>query len=222
MIIDLKKIFKALIIADENELHSIKKYGWKKVKSIKILNKKFFIYQKNEKFLTLVHSGIGLINASATTAILLSVFTNIKVVYNFGAVGGYGENIEIYDLIIPEKFYIIDTFTPWYLDGQTPGEKQYFTNNLTDLSIKNFNIGSSNSFIFKKQKAQLFANKFQAFIFDMESAAIAQICDQNKVKFMSVKAVSDKIGENIFSKDDINLRIKKSSIIALEYLIKII
>ncbi|MGZ9414178.1 phosphorylase family protein [Mycoplasma sp. 5370] len=220
MITDLTKIKNALIIADPEEEHLLIQEGWNLKKTIKKLNKKFLVFEKNNNFLVVLYSGIGLINAASSTTLLLSVFNNIENIYNFGAVGSISKKHNIFEIVIPKKFFNIDTQTPWYNFGQTPGEKQYFLNKIKIIEkVKYSNICSSNSFLDSKEKALEFYKKTKCEIFDMESFAIAQVCSQNKINFFSVKAISDKISQDVDNKLDINFRIKESSKKAFLFLI---
>ncbi|UWD33957.1 phosphorylase family protein [Mesomycoplasma molare] len=223
MITEFQNIKNAIIIADPNEVNNLTKYSWKLVQKINLLNKIFYIYQKNNKQIVLVYSGIGLINAASTTGILLSKFSGIENIFNFGAVGAFSKNLNIYDVVIPKHFFNLDVKTPWYEDGKTPGEEAFFTNKLISLEkFSKVNLCSSNSFIFDKQQAKTFQEKFNCSIFDMESFAIAQISFQNKINFYSFKAISDKIGQNIEHVDNINKRIAHASELAFNELIDFI
>lgn len=222
MISELKKIKFALIIADENELKNLEEFQWNLLNSFFLKNKKIWIYEKNNNKILIIHSGIGLVNAASATQILLDHLENLKAIFSHGAVGAFSNELKIYDVVIPEKIYFYDVHTPWYKYGQIPGEKEFYFNSLkeNDSQISNLNLGSGNSFLFDSTIIKNIQKEIPVNIFDMEAAAIAQICSQNKIELFLVKAVSDKIGENVEHKDDINLRISNAAKFSLSIILK--
>ena len=56
----------------------------------------------------------------------------------------------------------------------------------------------------------------------MESAAIANVCDKNNIEFYCVKTVSDIVGKNLVSSNEINQYISKAARISFEKMIKLI
>ena len=205
-----------IIIADSNEL---KKFEFELLET-KVINQftfnKYKIY-KHE--VVVVHSGIGIANAAAAAQELISSF-NIEGIYNYGAVGS-DNTLKILDMIIPERIYYHDVLTPWYDVGQTPGEKKFFTNAL-EPDGHHKNLGSGSSFI----NSQEIINKIQNFlnisIFDMESAAIAQIADKNDVPLYTIKCVSDSINSDVTSIIKINERISQAGKISFDKIIEYI
>ena len=66
---------------------------------------------------------------------------------------------------------------------------------------------------------QRFSN-YEVIAFDMESAAIAQVCTLNKTKYVIIRAISDIIGStDVF---DYNYFSTQASNKVLEYVLKII
>ncbi|MCC3160997.1 MAG: hypothetical protein K4H23_04790 [Mollicutes bacterium PWAP] len=208
----MKKLYKAIIVADENE---IKKINLKVIETKKIFQFNFKILENNIIF---VHSGIGVVNAGAAMQSLIENF-NILEIWNYGAVGAY-KNHEIYEVVIPKKFILGDVTTPWYPQGQTPGELPFYKNNIKQCSKTN--IVTTNSFIFEEKVMKNFKNNLNSTIFDMETAAYAQIAFKNNIPFNVVKCVSDVVGSDVENNDDINNRIKKSGLIAYKKMIELI
>lgn len=204
----MKKV--GIIVADENELSNI---PWKIKKSLKINQFNFLIFE-NE--VILVHSGIGIANAASATQELISSF-KVTEIWNYGAVGA-NTNLQLYDLIAPERIYYFDVNTPWYPQGQLPGEKPYFINNLK-LNKKN-NLSSGSSFLVNHEKIVRISNDLNVDIFDMEAAAIAQIADKNNIKIFIVKCVSDIIGQNKIAHQNINEQIALAGKKALNFILE--
>lgn len=204
-----------IIVADPNEIN---KFEFEKIKTEKINQFEFNIYKINGKEVVVVHSGIGIANAAAATQELISSY-NVESIYNYGAVGG-DDTVEVFDLIAPERIYFHDVVTPWYKRGQTPNEKEYFVNSLS-LENKN-NLGSGSSFLSSKELIDTVKKDIDVNIFDMETAAIAQIADKNNVKLYVIKCVSDSIGKTDDSLGNINERIQKAGLIAFKKTIELI
>ena len=201
-----------IIVADENEIN---KFDFK-VKETKQINQ--FVFTVFENNLVFVHSGIGIANAAAATQALIENFS-IKEIYNFGAVGA-NENLNVYDVVIPEKIFYHDVTTPWYDRGQTPGEDKFYLNSLT--GGKQNNLASGSSFVTDIKEINVISKELNVDIFDMETAAMAQIALKNKVPLKVIKVVSDSIGDNDEAVEDINIRIAKAGQIAFDYLMNII
>ena len=198
-----------ILIADSNE---IQKFPYDVIETRTINQFEFSIF---DKFVA-VHSGIGIANAAAATQELISSF-DIDEIINYGAVGA-NEFLNVYDIVTPEKIFFHDVTTPWYKRGQTPGEKEFFLNNIS--SSKNNNLGSGSSFISDKEEIALIKEELNVDIFDMETAAIAQIADKNNVKLSVIKVVSDSIGNTETSIENINDRINKAGEIAFNETLK--
>lgn len=204
------KIKNAIIYADSSEYVDPIIFGYTLIKKLNIANRFFSIYKKNDFEFILAHSKIGLINAAMTAQILISHF-NVKVIWNYGAVGSTNLNLNIYDIVIPEKIYFGDVTTPWYAFGQTPQEKEFYLNNLQNDKNISVNIASTNSFLSDKTQIDYIQQHINVEIFDMEIAAIAQVCFSNNVELKSLKYISDVIGKEKISIDNINKIIEKGA-----------
>lgn len=207
------------VIADPNEIHEIKEFNFINKCSQGSFEVEEYFY--NQISIFVIYSGIGLVNASIATQHLIDVY-KVNQIWNYGAVGS-SNKFNLFDVVIPLRFYYYDVKTPWYPDGQTPGEKEYFLNSLVGDFEYVANIGSGQSFLDSLDKINEIQKSLPLDIFDMESTAIAQTCSRNKVNFYCVKAVSDVIGKNCAKDvDEINSNIKKSSKFALSCIIKLI
>ncbi len=201
-----------ILVADANEINEFPF----EIKETKKINQFHFTIYTND--LVAVHSGIGIINAAAATQELISSFKVTELI-NYGAVGG-NDQVFVYDVITPEKIFLHDAITPWYDRGQTPGEKPFFLNSL--VSGKNNNLGSGSSFVADKESIDKIKKELDVDIFDMETAAIAQVADKNDVPLKVIKCVSDSIGQTPTDIEDINVRIAKAGKIAFERAIELI
>lgn len=204
-----------IIVADSNEIN---KFDFKLIEKNKVNQFEFSIYEINGEAVVVTHSGIGIANAAAATQEMISTY-NVSEIFNYGAVGATG-NLDIYDLITPEKIYYHDVVTPWYKRGQTPGEHEYYKNAIK--SEANQNLASGSSFLANKALIDEVRKDIDVSIFDMETAAIAQICNKNNVQLKVIKCVSDIIGKDDTQLEDINSRIANAGKKAFDKMIEII
>ncbi len=198
-----------ILVADPNEIND---FPFAVLETKEINQFKFSIF----KNFVAVHSGIGIANAAAATQELISSF-NVTEIINYGAVGG-NSKVKLYDIITPEKIFFHDVVTPWYKRGQTPGEKEFFTNSLS--TDKNNNLASGSSFIDNAEMMESISTELNVDIFDMETAGIAQIAEKNNVKLSVIKVVSDSIGITETNVENINDRIKNAGKIAFDEMLK--
>lgn len=203
-----------IIVADK---HEINKFEFPLIDKKTINQFEFSIYKIKEKQVVVVHSGIGIVNAAAATQALINNF-DIKEIVSYGAVGGDTQT-NVYEIIIPNKIYFYDVKTPWYAFGQTPGEKAFYENALQGT---NKNLASGNSFLHDLREIEEIQKHIKVHIFDMETAAIAQVASTNQIPLKVVKCVSDVIGSTEVELENINERITKAGKLAFDYMINLI
>lgn len=202
-----------IIVADKHELN---KFEFRLIETKTINQFEFNVFEINSKKVVVVHSGIGLVNAAAATQELISSY-KVSQIYSYGAVGG-DETTEVYEIVIPEKIFFHDVKTPWYKRGQTPGEKEFFVNAEKNTSSKN--LASGGSFLASKDLIEEVKKELNVAIFDMETAAIAQITDKNNVSLHVIKCVSDIIGKDSSNLESINDRITNAGKKAFDEMLK--
>lgn len=165
----------------------------------------------NGQNIVLVQSGIGKVNASIITALLLERY-NIDYVINTGVAGAMGENLKVTDMVVSTEVlhHDVDATNFGYSYGQVPGMPAVYTSDemlvrrsLTALSLNDEINGSSglivsgDSFIDSDaEKENIFANFPDAMCVDMESASIAQTCWQFNTPFVIIRSMSDSANES--------------------------
>ncbi len=172
---------------------------------IKYAGIKFFEGRINDTSLVVTECGVGKVNASMATAILVSMF-ECNFIINTGIAGGY--NLKQKDVIIASEVYYsdVDATKFGYEYGQIPGmPTKFYPSVEATLHVKSIlnKIG-----VKYKNVAVLSADKFitnvnqlgnpnlpSEFATDMESAAIAQACVKSGVDFIIIRYISDNIGE---------------------------
>lgn len=167
-------------------------------------------YQKHDLILTV--AGIGKVNASITTTLILSTF-NPDLVINIGIAGGIEKSLKTLDVVIANKvsFHDIESgfLNDSLLPGQLQGEPKYYPCDTTildyikaDKSLKikchkgliitGDQFVTDRSYVDNMMDAKF--KKDKVYACDMESASIAQVCYQFKKPVIIVRSISDIIG----------------------------
>ena len=150
--------------------------------------------------------GIGKVNAAAAASFMIERFKDITLVINLGVAGGIKSGIRQGDFVVASAAVQHDyDLSP---DGSPVGrvagyESHEFTcereaadkmsQALTALGYTHYRgvIASGDQFINCKQKCHDLSTQFRAYACDMETAAIAHVCDLFGKKFLGVRAMSD-------------------------------
>lgn len=150
-------------------------------------------------------SGVGKVNASFTTTILIKEF-NVDKIINIGIAGG-NSHMNVGDILLIDKIYYHDfDLTAFGYDlGEIPGIAKYFKASDLKIELKKGNVASGDRFITGISPL----NNIDCF--DMETAAIAHVCFLCKIEIFSIKIISDVIGKSKIN--DYEIFEKKASII---------
>ena len=203
-----------IVVADPNEL-SLQSLNIKK--QTKLNQFQLFYFEVKKIKCVIILSRIGIANAAAATQLLITKI-GVNHIYNYGGVGA-SSNLKLYDLVTPTKIFYHDVQTPWHKRGMIPNEMPFYKNNLQ--LAKCHNLASGSSFVNSKHYLLDLKHELDVDIFDMEAAAIAQICLQNQIPMTIIKCVSDIIGSN-HSQNDINLQIQKAGAKAFQKTLEVI
>ena len=165
----------------------------------------------NGQNIVLVQSGIGKVNASIITALLLERY-DIDYVINTGVAGAMGANLKVTDMVVSTAVahHDVDATNFGYSYGQVPGMPAVYTSDemlvsqsLAVLSLNDEINGSSglvvsgDSFIDSDaEKEHIFGNFPAAMCVDMESSSIAQTCWQFNTPFVIIRSMSDSANES--------------------------
>ncbi|MFC3417983.1 5'-methylthioadenosine/adenosylhomocysteine nucleosidase [Salinicoccus hispanicus] len=155
----------------------------------------------------LVQSGIGKVNASMITALLLERYY-VRIIINTGVAGGLSDALQVTDMVVSTSVlhHDVDAVEFGYALGQVPGMPKFYIadKGLVKLSMEAISgnpeinghgglIVSGDSFISSsEQKDGITRNFRKALAVDMESAAIAQTCYQYSTPFVIIRSISDK------------------------------
>ena len=199
-----------IIAAMNEEVEALKKI-MTDISIKKIYELQFITGKINEKEVVLVKCGVGKVNASRTTQILLNNF-DIEYVINVGTAGSLNENIEIGDIVIGEKLvqhdfdvtaagrekgYITDVGKYFYSDKKLIEETKQTIKKMNE----NFNtfigiIATGDIFVQDIKVKDTIKREFDADCAEMEGAAIAQVCMLDNIPFIVIRSISDKPNGN--------------------------
>ncbi len=173
------------------------------------VNIKFYEGMIEDKFVVLMQSGIGKVNASLSTTVLLEHY-NIEKVINIGTAGGLKPDCEVLDIVISENvfYHDVDVTAFSYKLGQVPQMPLYFKSdeNLVVLAEKILKteklayhkglIASGDQFISNEEQRKRILTQFSEVIaVEMEASAIAQVCYIYKKPFIILRSLSDIAGK---------------------------
>ena len=190
------------IIGAMEEEVTILKRKLNDMNEINIAHVKFYVGKLNHKEVVLTQSGIGKVNASISTTLLIEKF-NPEVVINTGSAGALDQTLSIGDILVSN--HVLYNATAFgYEYGQIPQMPKTYTTDPTllkktmhvleqqQLNGKVGMIVSGDSFIGSSEQRQKIKQQFpEAMAVEMEATAIAQTCYQFKVPFIVIRAVSD-------------------------------
>lgn len=200
-----------IITATEEEITAIKKYiTGSKVNKIFDLNFINGMIGKNE--VIVCESGVGKVNASRTTQLLIDNY-DVDCVMNIGCAGALKEQLNIGDIVIG-KYLVQHDFdiTKFNHDkGYIPnvGIKIESDKNLLGMFLNNIDsnvfvgtIATGDIFCTDKNMSLKIHNKFNADCVEMEGAAIAQVCYLCNIPFIIIRSISDVVnGTNTIDYD---------------------
>lgn len=174
-----------------------------------IANQTFYDGLIHGQPVTIVQSGIGKVNATIATTLLIQEF-EVDSVINTGSAGGIGGGLSIGDLAIASRlsYNDADNRVFGYKFGQIPQMDVEYTadENLVTLiethakplgwNVQKGLIVSGDSFISSQHQIEEIKEHFpEVLVTEMEGAAVAQTCRQFDIPFAVVRAVSDTADE---------------------------
>ncbi len=200
----MKKI--GIIAAMEEEKNAIKNM-MKDIKENKIYELIFTEGIINEKECVLVESGVGKVNSSRTTQIMIDKY-DIEYVINTGSAGSATDELNIGDIVIGKKIVQHD------FDITAFGHKKGYISNVgeyifsdeklinkfeevvgaidsEEIKIKIGTIATGDIFCTEAKMKDKIKEKFRADAIEMEAASIAQVCYLDKIPFIIIRSISD-------------------------------
>jgi len=206
-----------IIGAMQEEVDALLKY-MQIVKTVNQVSYTFYVGHINDIEVVVVKGGIGKVNASISTTVLLKSFTISKII-NIGSAGGLKEYQRQGDIIISNNVvhHDVDNRGFSYGIGQVPGMPLYYqadekmmntAEKIAEENTLRFETGliaSGDSFIYRKDQVEQITTNFdEALCTDMEASSIAQVCFVFTIPFIIIRALSD-----VFEQGESNLQFKE-------------
>jgi adenosylhomocysteine nucleosidase len=209
------------------------------VEEIKILNMSFFKGTLHGKEVVLVEGGIGKVNASVCTTILLEKFNVDKLIFT-GVAGGTNPDINVGDIVISTDLMEHDFDCTAF--GLKPGEIPRMDTSIFKADDKLVSIAkegaleifdpksiyvgrivSGDQFIAEPAKISWLRETFNSECTEMEGAAVAHVCHMFRVPFVIIRSISDKANDNAKTdfQEFVKLAAKNSKDLILEILKRI-
>lgn len=200
----MKKI--GIIAAMQEEMNAIKEI-MKDIVEKQIYELIFIEGKLNKKDCVLVQCGVGKVNSSRVTQILIDKF-EIEYIINVGSAGTANDELDIGDIVIGKNLaqhdFDITAFghKKGYISNVGENIKsdskliEKFRKVITEISDKNYKvkigtIASGDIFCTENTMKEKINKKFNADAIEMEGAAIAQVCYLDKIPFIVVRSISD-------------------------------
>lgn len=149
--------------------------------------------------LTAVKCGIGKVNAASATSVLISEKA-AEYILNAGLSGAV-HGLKREDMVAGESYIECDfdlTSIGYGLgvkpDGQNylyKADEKLLSYAVKSKGIKKAKLGTGDVFLTDSGKKKLFYDTFGIESFDMETAAIASVCDKCKIPMLSLRKISD-------------------------------
>lgn len=173
----------------------------KNVKREIIAQKEIYSGKIFNKDCTLIVSGIGKVNASLSTQLLIDKF-NPELILNFGTAGGVDDSVKALQYYIVSECCQFD-FDLRDLDGVPLGFIQDYnlsffpaTTLKFDFNLEKRKLASADRFTESQIDTKEIKN-LGCSLRDMEGGAIAQVCYSNSVPLIAVKGVTDVVGNGL-------------------------
>lgn len=200
-----------IITAMQEEMQEIENIMEEK-KTQKIYELNFITGKINSTDVVLVEAGVGKVNASRTTQILIDNFETDAII-NVGTAGSANDELKIGDIVIGEKVvqHDFDITAFGHPKGFISNVGQYVESDKTliekmeqtvlkmrdsEFKIKIGTIASGDIFCTELKMKEKIRTKFNADAIEMEGAAIAQVCKLDNVPFIIIRSISDKPNGN--------------------------
>ncbi len=199
----------------------------------------FFEGEIANKKVIIVESGMGKVNATIITTLLIQKFNCNFIIFS-GVAGGLDPSLKVKDIVIAQNIIQYDyglirnkefeTYQAGYLPFYMPTDeigyklKDSLLNKikicLNNIEINYGTILTGDQFIHCPEKRKELFEKYKAQAVEMEGAAVAQVAESFNVDWLIIRALSDLAGEDS-SFDFINF-LKETASLAAKIVCKII
>lgn len=175
-------------------------------KEYKYFNRGAISFKLNGFNVVCINCGIGKVNAATAATHLVDI--GCTYILNYGLSGGISR-VHRGEIVLPDKFleHDFDLTGIGYKPCEKPSQKYIYDADKKLLQIAQSTIGEcehgtavcGDKFICNVVDRDFLRDTFSATTCDMETAAIASVCDMANISFLSLRRVSDDAGEDAYA-----------------------
>jgi adenosylhomocysteine nucleosidase len=161
-----------------------------------------------DKDIVLVQCGVGKVNASCCTQILIDNF-KVQNIINTGIAGSMNEKVKIFDIVISDNVTHFDV-NKVQMKNLFPNQEFFEADkSLIDISVKgvesiqnrnfDYHIGrivSGEKFVSCNIEKNNIIKEFSPYCVEMEGSAIGHVAFLNKIPFVVIRGISDSADDN--------------------------
>ncbi len=203
----MQKLKVGIVVADYDEYAPfVDDIASSSKKEYNYFNRKAVEFKLGNAQVICINCGIGKVNAATAAMHLVDIGCNC--VLNFGLSGGISR-VRRGEIVLPDKFleHDFDLTGIGYKPCEKPSQKYIYAADETLLKIAYNAIGKceggtavcGDRFICNAVDRDFLRDTFDATTCDMETAAIASVCDMADVPYLSLRRVSDDAGEDAYA-----------------------
>ncbi len=196
-----------IVIADIDEyMPFLQAVGEFSPKEYKYFNRKAVSFTVGTNSIICINCGIGKVNATAAAMHLADM--GCTYILNFGLSGGIS-GVKRGEIVIPDKFleHDFDLTGIGYKPCEKPSQKYIYSADSRLLQMAQSVFGDvahgtavcGDRFICNEKDRDFLRETFGATTCDMETAAIASVCDMADIPYLSIRRVSDDAGDDAYS-----------------------
>ncbi len=196
-----------IVVADYDEYEPfVKAISINKSKKYKYFNRKAIEFNIENTKVICVNCGIGKVNAATAATHLADI--GCTYILNYGLSGGISR-VRRGEIVLPNKFleHDFDLTGIGYKPCEKPSQKYIYDANKVLLQKAKSVIGDcaqgtavcGDKFICNASDRDFLRDTFGATTCDMETAAIASVCDIAGIPFLSIRRVSDDAGADAYA-----------------------
>ena len=161
----------------------------------------FHIGTYGDKPVIALFCGVGKVNATIATQILITKFSVKHIILN-GVAGGLCDSLKVGDIVVATDVAhhdveeeIIINYHPYLKNKYIETDKNLLEKLSYSEEIHFGKIVTGEYFVTDKTRETII-EKFSPLCVDMESAAVAQCCFSNEISFNIIRSISDFADEN--------------------------
>lgn len=195
-----------IVVADYDEYAPFVQNIGSDAKEYKYFNRKAIVFDMGNVSVVCVNCGIGKVNAATAAAHLADI--GCTYILNYGLSGGIS-GVKRGEVVLPDKFleHDFDLTGIGYKPCEKPSQKYIYDASEMLLQVAEKAIGECASgtavcgdrFICNATDRDFLRDTFGATTCDMETAAIASVCDMAGIPYLSLRRVSDDAGDDAYA-----------------------